>query len=210
MRNIGQRVFTFFLVQMNKMKCNTPVKSWRKGKKRAVRACSNGREKILHYGASGYGHNYSKKARKSFRARHKCHTAKDKLTPRYWACKDLWTKGKVFETPLVIGVPGDDHVAADCILVRDQLRIRNRILSGSRVEEHVVCTLDDSTQSLLSTVAPTSFNKRACIVACGFNRASLSIRNVKRHHHLEPRRGIFKIDARKKKDGRQSNVLQNK
>lgn len=29
-------------------------------------------------------------ARKSFRAMHKCDTAKDKLTPRYWACKDLW------------------------------------------------------------------------------------------------------------------------
>jgi hypothetical protein len=25
--------------------------------------------------------------RKSFRARHKCHTAKDKTTPRYWSCK---------------------------------------------------------------------------------------------------------------------------
>ena len=25
--------------------------------------------------------------RKSFRARHKCHTAKDRTTPRYWSCK---------------------------------------------------------------------------------------------------------------------------
>ena len=25
--------------------------------------------------------------RKSFRARHKCHTAKDKCTARYWSCK---------------------------------------------------------------------------------------------------------------------------
>ena len=25
--------------------------------------------------------------RKSFRARHKCDTAKDKTTPRYWSCK---------------------------------------------------------------------------------------------------------------------------
>ena len=25
--------------------------------------------------------------RKSFRARHKCATAKDKTTPRYWSCK---------------------------------------------------------------------------------------------------------------------------
>jgi hypothetical protein len=28
-------------------------------------------------------------ARKSFRARHKCDTAKDKTTPRYWSCK-MW------------------------------------------------------------------------------------------------------------------------
>ena len=27
------------------------------------------------------------KRRKSFRARHKCHTAKDKCTARYWSCK---------------------------------------------------------------------------------------------------------------------------
>jgi hypothetical protein len=26
-------------------------------------------------------------ARKSFRARHNCSTAKDKTTPRYWSCK---------------------------------------------------------------------------------------------------------------------------
>ena len=27
------------------------------------------------------------KRRKSFRARHKCQTAKDRTTPRYWSCK---------------------------------------------------------------------------------------------------------------------------
>jgi hypothetical protein len=27
------------------------------------------------------------KRRKSFRARHKCHTAKDRTTPRYWSCR---------------------------------------------------------------------------------------------------------------------------
>ena len=27
--------------------------------------------------------------RKSFRARHKCDTAKDKTTPRYWSCR-MW------------------------------------------------------------------------------------------------------------------------
>jgi len=75
------------------MACNRPQKSWRLGKKRVVKACSGGREKIIHFGATGYGHNYSPEARKSFRARHKCSSAKDKLTARYWACKELWTKG---------------------------------------------------------------------------------------------------------------------
>jgi len=58
-----------------------------------VRACANGKEKIIHFGATGYKHNYSPQARANFRARHRCDTAKDKLTARYWACKNLWTKG---------------------------------------------------------------------------------------------------------------------
>ena len=75
------------------LKCNTPVKSYRPGKKRMVRACSNGREKLIHFGATGYKHNYSAAARRNFRSRHRCSTAKDKLTARYWACKNLWTRG---------------------------------------------------------------------------------------------------------------------
>lgn len=72
------------------MACNRPTKSDRPGKKKMVKACSGGKEKLLHFGATGYGHNYSKEARSSFRARHKCDSATDKLTPRYWACKHLW------------------------------------------------------------------------------------------------------------------------
>ena len=34
------------------------------------------------------------KRRKSFRARHKCDTAKDRTTPRYWSCK-FWSKKPV-------------------------------------------------------------------------------------------------------------------
>jgi len=73
-----------------KMACNRPVPSDRPGKKRMVKACSNGQEKLIHYGAEGYGHNYSAAARKSFRARHSCDTANNKLSARYWACKNLW------------------------------------------------------------------------------------------------------------------------
>jgi len=72
------------------MPCNKPRLSTSKGKKMMVKACACGKEKIIHFGAKGYGHNYSAAARKSFKARHKCDTANDKLTARYWACKKLW------------------------------------------------------------------------------------------------------------------------
>jgi len=72
------------------MPCNKPRRSTSAGKKMMVKACAGGKEKIIHFGAKGYGHNYSAAARKSFKARHKCDTANDKLTARYWACKKLW------------------------------------------------------------------------------------------------------------------------
>lgn len=73
-----------------KMACNRPTKSDRPGKKKMVKACANGQEKLIHFGASGYGHNYSAAARKSFKARHNCAGATNKLSARYWACKNLW------------------------------------------------------------------------------------------------------------------------
>ena len=75
------------------MPCNQPRKSPNPKKKKVVKACQGGQEKIIHFGASGYGHNYSAAARKSFKARHKCSSASSKLTARYWSCKKLW-KGK--------------------------------------------------------------------------------------------------------------------
>jgi hypothetical protein len=78
------------MADKSKMKCNRPVPSDRPGKKKMVKACANGQEKLIHFGAEGYGHNYSAAARKSFKARHNCDTASDKLSARYWACKNLW------------------------------------------------------------------------------------------------------------------------
>jgi hypothetical protein len=72
------------------MKCNHPVPSDRPGKKKMVKACANGQEKLIHFGAKGYGNNYSAAARKSFKARHNCAEANNKLTAQYWACKNLW------------------------------------------------------------------------------------------------------------------------
>ena len=83
------------MANKSKMKCNVVRPSTRPGKKKMVKACEGGKEKLIHYGHSDYGHNYSAAARKSFRARHKCNQKKSKLTASYWACKDLWGgKGK--------------------------------------------------------------------------------------------------------------------
>lgn len=78
------------MAEKSKMKCNVVRASDRAGKKKMVKACAGGKEKLIHFGAKGYGHNYSSAARKSFKARHSCDTANDKLTARYWACKHLW------------------------------------------------------------------------------------------------------------------------
>lgn len=77
-------------VNKESMPCNKPRASTRPGKKKMVKACSGGTEKIIHFGAKGYGHNYSDAARKSFKARHNCSEANDKLSAKYWACKNLW------------------------------------------------------------------------------------------------------------------------
>jgi len=89
------------MADKSKMKCNVPVASDRKGKKMMVKACSDGKEKLIHFGADGYGHNYSAEARKSFKARHNCSTATDKMTARYWSCKKLWSgeKGSKLQPP---------------------------------------------------------------------------------------------------------------
>ena len=78
------------MADKSKMKCNSVRSSDRSGKKKMVKACAGGKEKLIHFGAKGYGHNYSAKAMKSFKARHNCSTATSKMTARYWSCKKLW------------------------------------------------------------------------------------------------------------------------
>jgi len=45
--------------------------------------------------------------RRSFRARHKCDTAKDKTTPRYWSCK-FWSKKPVSSMASAEAIEWDD------------------------------------------------------------------------------------------------------
>ena len=56
--------------------------------------------------------------RKSFRARHKCDTAKDKTTPRYWSCK-FWSKKSVSD--LLKEVIEPDAVDVSSIEMNDEL-----------------------------------------------------------------------------------------
>ena len=72
------------------MKCGETRRSTRPGKKIMKLYCIDGKRKLVHAGATGYGHNYSPAARKSFRARHGCDKGTlDKLKARYWSCK-MW------------------------------------------------------------------------------------------------------------------------
>ncbi len=74
------------------MKCGEVRKSTRPGKKIMKLYCVNGKRKLVHAGNTAYGNNYSAKARKSFRARQKCDTAKAG-TARHLACTELWKTG---------------------------------------------------------------------------------------------------------------------
>lgn len=82
----------------SKMKCNKPKRTpSHKTKSHVVKACQDGKEKIVRFGQQGVkgaGKNpktaKQKARRKSFNARHKCSSAKNKLSARYWACKVKW------------------------------------------------------------------------------------------------------------------------
>ena len=71
---------------------NKPIRTNKYGKKGVVASrCNKGKLKIIHFGdATGLGHNYSKEARKSFKARHAKNIAKGKCSAAYWADKVLW------------------------------------------------------------------------------------------------------------------------
>ena len=79
----------------SKMACNKPRKSPNPKKKRLLRLALEVKRRLFI--TSGYGHNYSAAARKSFKARHKCSEAKNKLLSllgmqRPWAGKGGSTK----------------------------------------------------------------------------------------------------------------------
>ena len=87
------------LVKKN-MACNKPKKTPSHPKKsHVVKACANGKEKIIRFGKQGAstagkpkaGESAKMKAkRKSFKSRHRKNIAKGKMSAAYWADKVKW------------------------------------------------------------------------------------------------------------------------
>ena len=80
---------------------NLPRISWLDSKKKVVLAKKGSKIKLIHYGAKGYKHNYSKDAWKNYMSRSAgIRDKKGKLTKdnifsaNYWARKDLWKGDK--------------------------------------------------------------------------------------------------------------------
>ena len=82
-------------VNKDKMPCNQPRRSTRPGKKMMVKACANGKEKLVHFGDSSmkdFRQHKSQKRRKSYCARSGGIKGGDgKLSANYWARKVLWS-----------------------------------------------------------------------------------------------------------------------
>jgi hypothetical protein len=69
---------------------NKPKRTPGQSKKFAVLAKQDGKVKLVRFGDPNMSiKKHIPERRKSFRARHKCSTALNKLTPRYWSCK-MW------------------------------------------------------------------------------------------------------------------------
>jgi len=84
-------------VDKDKMACNKPKRTPKHPKKsHIVKACSDGKEKIIRFGqqgVSGAGAKTdakSKARRKSFKARHASNIKKGKMSAAYWADKVKW------------------------------------------------------------------------------------------------------------------------
>jgi len=70
------------------MKCNHPVRDVHNGKQYKVKACEDGKTRLVRFGdAHMRNKSYIPARRKAFRARHHCEQHKSKLTAGYWSCK---------------------------------------------------------------------------------------------------------------------------
>ena len=86
-------------VDKSKMKCNSPKSTpSHPTKSHVVKACANGKEKIIRFGQQGVSGSpkkageseAAKNRRESFKARHAKNIAKGKMSAAYWADKVKW------------------------------------------------------------------------------------------------------------------------
>ncbi len=75
-----------------KMKCNSPKRTPKHPtKSHVVKACADGKEKIIRFGQQGVkGSPAGSKRNKAFKARHAKNIAKGKMSAAYWADKVKW------------------------------------------------------------------------------------------------------------------------
>ncbi len=76
----------------SKMKCNTPrTTPEHASKSHVVKACENGKEKIIRFGQKGVKGSPDGTARnKAFKARHAKNLKKGKMSAAYWADRTKW------------------------------------------------------------------------------------------------------------------------
>ena len=76
----------------SKMKCNKPrATPNHPSKSHVVKACVNGKEKVIRFGQKGVRGSPKGSARnKAFRARHAKNIKKGKMSAAYWAAKVKW------------------------------------------------------------------------------------------------------------------------
>ena len=86
-------------VEKSKMKCNSPKSTpSHPTKSHIVKACANGKEKIIRFGQQGVKGSpkkageseAAKNRRESFKARHASNIAKGNMSAAYWADKVKW------------------------------------------------------------------------------------------------------------------------
>ena len=82
----------------SEMACNKPRAEVHNGKSHVVKACENGKERLIRFGQAGVkgspkkeGESESyRKRREAFKARHAKNIAKGKMSAAYWADRVKW------------------------------------------------------------------------------------------------------------------------
>lgn len=87
------------MIKKSEMKCNTPKKTpGHPTKSHVVKACANGKEKIIRFGQQGVSGSPRKEGeseayknrREAFKARHAKNIAKGKMSGSYWSNRVKW------------------------------------------------------------------------------------------------------------------------